>query len=155
MRWRRPAGCSPIAASQLRLDLAPHLPPVVGDRDRLAQIVINLLSNAAKFAPAETGIVRVGLEGDGAAEWVSVGDNGPGIAAGDQEAIFDRFRQVGDTLTRKPGGTGLGLAICRMIADHHGGTIAVASAPGEGATFTLTLPLVHQVAALASADQPR
>jgi signal transduction histidine kinase len=140
---------------ELRLDLAAHLPPVVGDRDRLAQIVINLLSNAAKFAPADKGIVRVGLAGDGAAQWVSVRDNGPGIAAGDQEAIFDRFRQVGDTLTRNAGGTGLGLAICRMIADHHGGTIAVASAPGEGAAFTLTLPVVHLAAEPVSAIQPR
>jgi signal transduction histidine kinase len=140
---------------ELRVNLAAHLPPVLGDRDRLAQIVINLLSNAAKFAPAETGIVRVGLTGNGAAECVSVGDNGPGIAAADQEAIFDRFRQVGDTLTRKPGGTGLGLAICRMIADHHGGTIAVASAPGQGATFTLTLPAAHHVAEPAFAVQPR
>jgi signal transduction histidine kinase len=130
------------------------LPPVSGDRDRLAQIVINLLSNAAKFAPAETGIVRIGLAGDGEAERVSVGDNGPGIATADQGAIFDRFRQVGDTLTRKPGGTGLGLAICRLIADHHGGAISVASAPDEGATFTLTLPVVQLAAEPASAAQP-
>ena len=140
---------------ELRLDIAADLPPVRGDRDRLAQIVINLLSNAAKFAPADTGIVRVALAGDAAAQRVSVTDNGAGIAAEDQEVIFDRFRQVGDTLTRKPGGTGLGLAICRMIADHHGGTIAVASAPGKGAAFTLTLPVAQQPAELASAVQPR
>jgi signal transduction histidine kinase len=140
---------------ELRVDLAAHLPPVSGDRDRLAQIVINLMSNAAKFAPTETGIVRIGLAGDGATERVSIGDNGPGIATADQGAIFDRFRQVGDTLTRKPGGTGLGLAICRMIADHHGGTISVASAPDEGATFTLTLPVVQLAAEPASAAQPR
>jgi signal transduction histidine kinase len=139
----------------LRLDLAADLPAAFGDRDRLAQIVINLLSNAAKFAPADTGIVRVRLAGQAASQRISVSDNGPGIAAADQEAIFDRFRQVGDTLTRKPGGTGLGLAICRMIADHHGGTIAVASAPDKGATFTLTLPVAQHVAAAAAAVQPR
>ncbi len=140
---------------ELRLDIAADLPPVTGDRDRLAQIVINLLSNAAKFAPADRGIVRVALTGDAAAQRVSVIDNGSGIAAEDQDVIFDRFRQVGDTLTRKPGGTGLGLAICRMIADHHGGTIAVASTPGKGAAFTLTLPVAQQPAELASAAQPR
>ena len=140
---------------ELRLDIAADLPAVTGDRDRLAQIVINLLSNAAKFAPADTGVVRVGLARNAATLQVSVADNGPGIAAADQEAIFDRFRQVGDTLTRKPGGTGLGLAICRMIADHHGGRIAVASAPDEGSTFTLTLPVPQRVAEPACAVQPR
>jgi signal transduction histidine kinase len=128
----------------LRLDIAAALPPVTGDRDRLIQIIVNLLSNAAKFAPAETGRVRVRLTGDRVAQHVSVSDNGPGIAAADQELIFERFRQASDTLTRKPGGTGLGLAICRMIADHHGGTVALTSHPGEGATFTLTLPLTRR-----------
>jgi signal transduction histidine kinase len=138
----------------LRLDIAASLPPVTGDRDRLAQINVNLLSNAAKFTPADTGVVRVALAGDRLAQHVSVSDNGPGIAAADQEAIFERFRQASDTLTHKPGGTGLGLAICRMIADRHGGAVAVTSRPGEGATFTLTLPVtpragapVHAVAA--------
>ncbi len=140
---------------ELRLELATDLAPVMGDRDRLAQIVINLLSNAAKFAPADSGVVRVTLAGDAAAQRVSVADNGSGIAAADHEAIFDRFRQVGETLTRNAGGTGLGLAICRMIADRHGGTIAVASAPGAGATFTLTLPVAQHAAGLATTVQPR
>jgi signal transduction histidine kinase len=137
----------------LQVDLAACLRPVSGDRDRLAQIVINLLSNASKFAPADAGIVHVALTGDGTTQRIGVSDNGPGIAAADQEAIFDRFRQVGDTLTHRPEGTGLGLAICRMIADHHGGTIGVASTPGKGATFTLTLPVVrHDVAPAFAAD---
>ena len=139
----------------LHLDLAAGLPTVVGDRDRLAQIVINLLSNAAKFAPAEMGVVRVVLAGEGATQLISVSDNGPGIAAADQEAVFDQFNQVGDTMARKPGGTGLGLAICRMIADHHGGAVTVASAPGRGATFTVTLPVASRMTDAVPRAQPR
>jgi signal transduction histidine kinase len=72
---------------------------------------------------------------------IDVEDNGPGIAAADRETIFKRFRQAGDTLTGKPEGTGLGLPISRRIVEHFGGRIWVESRAGEGATFSLVLPL--------------
>ena len=128
-------------AIAVSLDLAADLPPVRGDADRLSQVLINLLSNAAKFAPPAGGAVRVTLSGDGATQRISVSDNGPGIAVEDQAVIFERFRQVGgNDLTMKPQGSGLGLPICRMIMTHHGGSVTVESAPGAGATFVVTVP---------------
>jgi signal transduction histidine kinase len=72
---------------------------------------------------------------------VDVADNGPGIAPGDQQAIFEKFRQGGDARTNRPHGTGLGLPISRQIIDHLGGELWVESTPGRGATFSFTLPL--------------
>jgi len=75
-----------------------------------------------------------------------VSDTGIGIADADQERIFEKFQQVGDTLTDKPRGTGLGLAICRDIVEYHQGTLAVASQPGVGSTFTVALPIASRAA---------
>ncbi|HAY29797.1 MAG TPA: hypothetical protein DIT03_04665, partial [Candidatus Accumulibacter sp.] len=75
---------------------------------------------------------------------VSVTDNGPGIRPQDQELIFEKFRQVGDTMTAKPSGTGLGLPISRRIVEYLGGRLWVESVPGEGATFLFTLPFAPQ-----------
>ncbi len=128
-------------------DCPDSLPPVLGDRDRLLQVLINLLSNAVKFT--EAGAVRCTVRaGDGVVQ-VSVADPGRGIAPADQARIFEKFQQIGDTLTDKPGGSGLGLAICRQIVEQHGGVIWVESAPGAGSTFAFTLP----VAAGADPDQ--
>jgi signal transduction histidine kinase len=82
---------------------------------------------------------------------VSVADNGPGIRAEDQQLIFEKFRQVGDSMTAKPAGTGLGLPISRRIVEHFGGKLWVESVPGEGATFRFTLPFapLHEPAAAA------
>ncbi|MDR3516411.1 MAG: sensor histidine kinase [Azospirillaceae bacterium] len=135
----------------LELAIPAAVPPVAGDWDRLTQVAVNLLSNAAKFTPAG-GLVRVavaverGLDGgDGVV--VTVADTGPGIAARDREVIFDKFHQVtSNSLTDKPQGTGLGLAICRRILDHLHGRIWVdttATPPGSapsGATFRFFLP---------------
>jgi Na+/proline symporter/nitrogen-specific signal transduction histidine kinase len=125
-----------------RLDLAvPETAPlVVADRDRLMQVTVNLLSNAAKFCPRAGGRVTLTVASDADDVILTVADNGPGIAREHHEAVFEPFRQVGDTLTAKPQGTGLGLAICRMIADHHGGRIWVESEPGKGAAFRVRLP---------------
>ena len=124
----------------LEIQVPESVPAVHGDRDRLMQVVINLLSNAQKFCPAGTGQVRVSLETGHDDMVVQVHDNGPGIPEADCKAIFDKFHQVRDGQTGNPLGTGLGLAICQRIVDHLGGRIWVDSVVGEGATFTFTIP---------------
>jgi signal transduction histidine kinase len=92
----------------------------------------------------------VRVEPEGNCVRVDVEDNGVGIEAAQQAAIFEKFRQVGDTLTHKPAGTGLGLAICRQIVMRLGGRLWVKSSPGAGSVFSFTLPLApHSAAALA------
>ncbi len=121
--------------------LDPALPPVRGDHDRLVQVAVNLLSNAAKFTPPG-GRVTLSARTENAALRVAVTDDGPGIAPEHHAAVFDRFRQVGgDPMTEKPAGTGLGLAISKRIVEHLGGRIGVSSAPGAGSTFWFTIPL--------------
>ena len=122
------------------MDLADSLPRVQADRDRLLQVLLNLLSNAVKFCANPGGRVRVAATRAGTLLRVDVTDNGRGISAADQELIFEKFRQGGDTLTQRPAGTGLGLAISRQIIEHFGGRLWVTSAPGAGATFSFTLP---------------
>jgi len=121
-------------------DVPADLPAVVGDADRLLQVVINLISNAVKFTAAGSVTCRARVQDDGIA--VSVIDTGMGIAPTDQPKVFEKFKQVGDTLTDKPKGTGLGLPICREIVEHHGGRIWVESEPGKGSTFTFVLPAI-------------
>jgi signal transduction histidine kinase/DNA-binding response OmpR family regulator len=123
----------------LHLELEPDVPVLRGDRHRLEQVVINLLSNACKFTDA--GAVTVATRRRGGDVVVSVTDTGPGIAEADREDLFVRFKQVGDTLTGKPQGTGLGLPICKEIVEHHGGHVEVDSELGRGTTFSFTLPL--------------
>ncbi|WAS06708.1 PAS domain S-box protein [Gloeomargaritales cyanobacterium VI4D9] len=123
----------------LILDLAPDLPPIQGDRDRLIQVLINLISNAVKFTDQGTITCRSALELGRLL--IQVQDTGMGIAPADQEKIFEKFKQVGNTLTDKPQGTGLGLAICRHIIEHHGGHIGVVSEVGKGSTFWFDLPV--------------
>jgi signal transduction histidine kinase len=132
---------------RLELDLAGDLPNLWGDRDRLYQVVANLLNNAIKFTHPG-GTVGLAAEHDAAQGEVRirVADTGVGIAPADQRRIFDKFQQVGDTLTEKPKGTGLGLAISRDIVEHHGGRVWVESYPGVGSTFTVALPVPSRVA---------
>ncbi len=106
----------------------------------MKQIVLNLLSNAVKFTP-DGGRVTVNAHMNAEAIEVAVSDTGIGIAPEDQEAVFEEFRQVGRDYTRKQEGTGLGLALTRRFVELHGGKISLKSAPGEGSTFTFTLPL--------------
>jgi Na+/proline symporter/signal transduction histidine kinase len=116
---------------------------VMADRDRLMQVMVNLLSNALKFVPEDSGCVKVGAGGTTDEVRVSVTDNGPGIHAADHEVIFDKFRQgsgTTDVLTDKPQGTGLGLPISRQIVEYFNGRLWVESTPGSGATFVFTLP---------------
>ena len=135
------ATSSLLDAKKLTLvrDLDNGLPTVTGDRDRLIQVVINLISNAVKFTDAGSITCRTALC-DGEIV-VGVTDSGIGIAPEDQPKVFERFKQVGDTLTDKPKGTGLGLPICKEIVEHHGGRIWVESEPGKGSTFSFTLPV--------------
>ncbi len=128
----------------LEVELPSAVPTILADRDRLIQVMINLLSNASKFCNREAGQVRVALTQERACLRVDVADNGIGISRKDQEIIFEKFRQVGDTLTDKPQGTGLGLPICREIIGHCGGRLWVESELGHGATFSFTLPLQEE-----------
>ena len=134
----------------LELDLPDRVAAVNADRDRLLQVLVNLLSNAIKFVEPGTGRIRVGVEVEDERARVSVSDNGPGIAPEDQQVIFEKFRQGGDASGNRPQGTGLGLPISREIVERLGGRIEVYSKPGEGATFSFTLPLAT-VAAVGSA----
>jgi signal transduction histidine kinase len=123
------------------VDLEPDLPPVVGDRDRLIQVVINLISNAVKFTTEGSITCRARHDQASASVVVSVADTGVGIAPEDQARVFEQFGQAGDTLTDKPRGTGLGLPICREIVEHHGGRLWLESRVGRGSTFSFSLPL--------------
>jgi Na+/proline symporter/nitrogen-specific signal transduction histidine kinase len=126
--------------ASLALALPSQPVRVCADADRLTQVMLNLLSNAAKFVPAQQGQVRVHLDlSDGQAR-VEVHDNGPGVPAEHQALIFEKFRQGGDSLNR-PQGTGLGLPISRQIVEHFGGRMVLQSKPGQGACFAFTLPL--------------
>jgi Na+/proline symporter/nitrogen-specific signal transduction histidine kinase len=125
----------------LEASLPERVPTIIADRDRLMQVMLNLLSNAAKFCDRPDGRVQVGVTLAPAHLRVDVKDNGVGISAADQEVIFEKFRQVGDTLTQKPQGSGLGLAISREIINHFGGRLWVASESGAGSTFSFTIPL--------------
>ena len=128
---------------RLELALPEGVPPVIADRDRLMQVLLNLLGNAVKFCAPGEGHVRVTLASSADALRVDVADNGVGIAPEHQAAIFEKFHQVGDTLTEKPQGTGLGLPIARKIIRQFGGELWVQSAPGAGSTFSFTIPLAH------------
>jgi signal transduction histidine kinase len=120
--------------------LPPRIAPVRADRDRVMQVMLNLLSNAVKFCEPGSGRVEVRLVQGHDTVRVDVADNGVGISREHQQVIFEKFRQVGDTLTQKPAGTGLGLAICRQIVSRLGGRLWVESEPGRGSTFSFTLP---------------
>ncbi|MEX6503975.1 ATP-binding protein [Pseudomonas zhanjiangensis] len=126
---------------QLELQLPAQVPPVQADRDRLLQVLLNLIANAAKFCDPRAGRIRLAVQVLPEALQVDVSDNGAGIEPADQQTIFEKFRQVGDNLTAKPQGTGLGLPISRQIVEHFGGRLWVRSAPGQGATFSFNLPL--------------
>jgi signal transduction histidine kinase/DNA-binding response OmpR family regulator len=138
------ATASLFEAKKLNLvrEVDSDLPAVNGDQDRLIQVVINLISNAVKFT--DTGSITLSAHLKDAELVVGVKDSGIGIASGDQQKVFEKFKQVGDTLTDKPKGTGLGLPICKEIVEYHGGRIWVESEPGQGSTFSFTLPTIGQ-----------
>jgi Na+/proline symporter/nitrogen-specific signal transduction histidine kinase len=115
------------------------VPALRADRDRLLQVLINLLSNAAKFVPEGRGRVTVRLAADARAATIEVRDNGPGVPPEQQQLVFEKFRQ-GGSATHRPQGTGLGLPISRRIVEHVGGRMWLESTPEQGATFAFELP---------------
>jgi signal transduction histidine kinase/CheY-like chemotaxis protein len=130
---------------ELRLELDPSLPQfVVGDPVRLRQVVSNLVANAVKFTSDGIVVLRLGVRAQGVR--IEVLDTGIGIAASDQDGLFEAFGQVDASTTRHFGGTGLGLAICRRLVQLVDGTIGVESVLGKGSRFWMELPL-HAVEA--------
>lgn len=121
------------------LDFMADFPTVMGDHQRLRQVLDNLLSNAVKYSP-NGGEIRVSGVYNDTEVRVSVTDQGIGLPRDEWERIFDRFYRVDDAMTSKTKGTGLGLYLSRAVIEAHGGTIAVESMPGQGATFYFTLP---------------
>jgi signal transduction histidine kinase len=140
---RAAAATTPLFDHNENLDLVTEvpdgLPELIGDRNRLIQVVINLISNAAKFT--EEGAVTCRVDEVDREVVVRVIDTGLGISEADRGRVFEQFTQVGDTLTNKPSGTGLGLPISKEIVEHHGGRIWVESEPGQGSTFAFSLPI--------------
>ncbi|RME01428.1 MAG: GAF domain-containing protein, partial [Deltaproteobacteria bacterium] len=126
---------------ELCKEVSPQIPPLMLDKTKVSQILTNLLDNAVKFT--EQGIVTVRVDFDPQEErlCLEVTDTGIGIEATHLETIFDAFRQVDGTTTRKYGGSGLGLAITRELVQLMKGTIEARSRPGEGSTFTITIPV--------------
>jgi signal transduction histidine kinase len=118
------------------------VPTLQADHDRLIQVMINLLSNAAKFVPAGEGQVTVKLACDAQHARITVQDNGQGVPPEQQELVFEKFRQ-GGAADHRPQGTGLGLPISRQIVEHFGGRMWLQSEPGQGATFGFDLPWHH------------
>ena len=125
--------------TQVNVQLPTQPVLLLADPDRLTQVMLNLLSNAAKFVPVPGGRVDVSLGSDDVGVTVKVRDNGPGVTAEQQALIFEKFRQGGDAANR-PQGTGLGLPISRQIVEHFGGKLWLESQPGQGAAFCFYLP---------------
>ncbi|HET7567511.1 MAG TPA: ATP-binding protein [Gaiellaceae bacterium] len=129
-----------VAQQEVRVvaSVPDALPAVRGDRERLRQVLGNLIDNAVKYSP-EGGEVRVSASTENGAIRIAVSDEGPGIPEEQQARIFEKFGRADVAGGSKPG-TGLGLFIARSIAEAHGGTLEVSSRPSSGATFTITLP---------------
>jgi len=134
----------PLATGkQLALNsvLPPDLPLARGDERRIAQVLLNLVGNAIKFT--DSGEVAVLASAANGSFTIAVRDTGPGIPEADQRRIFDEFKQAETSSSAwKTGGTGLGLSIAKRIVEMHGGRICVESSPGQGSTFSITLPLI-------------
>ena len=125
--------------AELVLALPEAVPPLRADPDRLTQVLLNLLSNAAKFVPRGQGRVTLRLRTEADGLTVEVQDNGPGVPADQRELVFEKFRQ-GGSAAHRPQGTGLGLPISRQIVEHFGGRMWLAPDLGQGACFAFHLP---------------
>jgi Na+/proline symporter/nitrogen-specific signal transduction histidine kinase len=127
------------------LDLTPDVPRVSGDRDRLIQVMVNIISNAVKFCDPDRGMIAVRLRVADNHLIVEVQDNGIGINPKDLNKIFQPFQQVKNPTQGRPGGTGIGLTITKRIIDFHHGRIWVESEPGRGSRFSFSLPINRAV----------
>jgi histidine kinase len=144
---------APLAAQERQIMLVrgadPRLPPVLADRQRLIQILANLVRNAIAYTPAG-GLVSLSLEPASVDQLaIVVADNGVGIPKEDLDHIFERFYRVDSSRTRTTGGTGLGLAIVHGLVTAMGGSMTVESTEGEGSRFSITLRIAPDTAALA------
>jgi PAS domain S-box-containing protein len=134
---------SAATAVEFKADLDPRLPIVVGDRDRLIQVVSNLVNNAIKYSP-DGGTVTLSTRSEGGYALVSVTDTGLGIPPDEMGHVFERFRRVRSGAAQSIPGTGLGLTIVKQIVEMHGGKVWVESAVGHGSAFHFTVPLVAE-----------
>jgi signal transduction histidine kinase len=134
---------SPLSEQKMlkvRLEVDDNIPLVQTDSPKVQQILYNLLSNAIKFTP-ERGRILIKAALTDTTVRISITDSGPGISPEHQDKIFEKFRQLDGSITRKGEGTGLGLAICKQLADLLAATITLHSVKGEGSTFMLDLPI--------------
>jgi signal transduction histidine kinase/DNA-binding response OmpR family regulator len=129
----------------IRHEIAEGLPAIEADKTRIRQVLLNLLSNAAKFT--DTGSITVQVWQEGHKLIISVNDTGTGIPADKFDAIFEEFRQADEGSDRSYQGTGLGLPICKRLVEMHGGRIWLESTVGEGSTFFFSLPIVESTIA--------
>jgi two-component system phosphate regulon sensor histidine kinase PhoR len=128
-----------LQPAEIRRDVPPGLPRVRVDAEAFGDALVNLLTNAHKYTGPDKKIT-VSARAEGGAVHLTVADNGPGIAASDHKRIFEKFYRAKDPLDRTIEGSGLGLAMVKHIVKAHGGKVSVASARGQGAAFTITLP---------------
>jgi len=130
-------------ATENKITIKQHLDKeilVLHDRERITQVLTNLLKNALDVVNPDTGVIEVFVQDSDKEIKISVKDNGPGIPIKKQAGLFKKFYQVDTSLTREVGGSGLGLAICKGLVEEHGGTISAESTPGAGTTFSFILP---------------
>ncbi|WP_294515518.1 ATP-binding protein [uncultured Intestinimonas sp.] len=124
----------------LTLEIAADVPDIVGDRDRVLQVMMNVVSNAIKYTP-DDGQIAISAGRNPLRVWMEVSDNGIGIPETDRPRIFERFYRVDKARSRESGGTGLGLSIAKEIVDRHEGIIALVDRPGPGTTIRIELPI--------------
>ena len=137
---------------ELRIDAPERVAPVAADRDKVGQVLVNLVENGVKYSP-DGGTVVVRLHTVGGHVRFSIVDEGLGIPHAEQRRIFEKFYRLDPNMTRGIGGTGLGLYICRELVRRMGGRIWVESAPGRGSTFTFELPIAAEADVAAHLDQ--
>ena len=125
---------------KMGLQLEPALPQVVADKERVVQVMMNIVSNAIKYTP-DGGAILISAGQAGDRVWMEVSDNGIGIPEEDRSRIFERFYRVDKARSRESGGTGLGLSIAREIVERHRGTIGLVDRPGPGLTVRVELPV--------------
>ena len=129
---------------ELTHDYTENLPLIMGDRGRIEQVMLNVLSNAVKYTP-DGGHIRVTAGSEGETVWMEVADDGIGIPEADRSRIFERFYRVDKARSRESGGTGLGLSIATEIVQRHHGSLTLVDRPGPGTTVRLELPITQPI----------